>query len=236
MQNFGSTQRVWTTNWKAEDQNEEFGVSYSDDDGRIWTNLLHGIRSYDFAFRDSIAYIATDEGLYRTSDGGQSFEAVSTITDPETHQRLSTSKVFSVDVAGDTVFIGTSDGMASTVDDGTQPFGTRWKIYRAYEASASIGSTYAYPNPFSPIQEPVRIHYFTPPGATDRSVTIELFDFGMNRVRSLVLGATRQGATEYDEIWDGRNDGGTLVANGVYMYRLQIDGGEPMFGKILVLQ
>jgi photosystem II stability/assembly factor-like uncharacterized protein len=236
MQSFGGTARVWTTNWKAEDQNEEFGVSYSDDDGRIWTNLLHGIRAYDFAFRDSIAYIATDEGLYRTSDGGQSFEAVSTITDPQSHQRLSTSKVFSVDVVGDTVFIGTSDGMASTVDDGTQPFGTTWKIYRAYEASASTGTTYAYPNPFSPIQEPVRIHYFTPPGATDRSVTIELFDFGMNRVRSLVLGATRQGATEYDELWDGRNDGGTIVSNGVYMYRLQIDGGEPMFGKILVLQ
>jgi hypothetical protein len=36
--------------------------------------------------------------------------------------------------------------------------------------------------------------------------------------------------------WDGRTDAGDLVKNGVYFYRVTIDGGEPMWGKIMVLQ
>lgn len=235
-QRFGPSTRIWTTNWKAEDQNEEFGVSYSDDDGRIWTSFLHGIRAYDFAFRDSIAYIATDEGLYRTADGGLTMENVVHITDTRSRQTITSSKIFTVEVAGDTVIVGTSDGMASTVDDGARPFGAAWTIYRAYTPSAGTGQTYAYPNPFSPMQEPVRIHYFSSPGAADRSVTVDIFDFGMNRVRTVVLNATRMGGAEYDEVWDGKNDAGKTVANGVYMYRLQIDSEEPAFGKILVLQ
>jgi hypothetical protein len=235
-QQFGSTDRIWTTNWKAEDPAEEFGVSYTEDDGRIWTGFLEGIRAYDFAFRDSIAYIATDEGLYRTPDGGRTLDKIARISDATTRQTITSPKVFSVEVVGDTVIVGTGDGLASTVDDGTQPFGSAWTIYRTYEQSAATGSTYAYPNPFSPTQGPVRVHYAADAGTADHSVSVEIFDFGMNRVRSLVLNATRRGAAEYDEIWDGKNDDGKTVANGVYIYRLQIDNGEPAFGKILVLQ
>ena len=141
-----------------------------------------------------------------------------------------------MDVLNDTVFVGTADGLASTVDDGSGSFGTSWKIYRAYQPSGASGLTYAYPNPFSPAAEPVRIHYGASSNAVDRSVTIDIFDFGMNRVRTLIQGATRTGLSEYDEIWDGKNDNGKIVANGVYIYRLQISGGDPSFGKILLLQ
>ena len=34
----------------------------------------------------------------------------------------------------------------------------------------------------------------------------------------------------------GSNDAGERVKNGVYFYRVTIDGGEPMWGKIMVLQ
>lgn len=235
-QRFAATRRIWTTNWKAEDQNEEFGVSFTQDDGRIWTNLLHGIRAYDFAFKDSVAYIATDEGLFRTGDGGRNFQKITRIADPANRRVIASPAVFSVAVAGDTVFVGTGDGMASTVDDGTGVFGADWTIYRTYQPTAGTDLTYAYPNPFSPIQEPVRIHYAAPGGPADRVVSIDIFDFGMNRVRSLVRQASRNASTEFDELWDGRNDDGTVVANGVYIYRLLIDDGEPAFGKILVLQ
>ncbi len=235
IQRLGSSHRIWTTNWKAEDQSEDFGVSFTDDDGRIWKSMLHGIRAYDFAFKDSIAYIATDDGLYRTENGGDNFEKISEFTDPGTHQVIASSKVFSVEVVGDTVLIGTGDGMASTIDDGSLPFGSSWKIYRAYAPSAGTGGTYAYPNPFSPTQEPVRIHYGWA-GPTERSVTIDIFDFGMNRVRTLVQHAVRSGASEFDEVWDGKNDAGRIAANGVYIYRVQLDSEDAMFGKILVLQ
>ncbi|HUI65696.1 MAG TPA: FlgD immunoglobulin-like domain containing protein, partial [Bacteroidota bacterium] len=68
------------------------------------------------------------------------------------------------------------------------------------------------------------------------SVTLEVFDFGMNRVRTVVRDAQRSGTSEHDEIWDGRNDAGTLVVNGVYFYRVRVNGGDPAWGKVMVIQ
>ena len=239
-QRFAGKSRIWTTNWKAEDPDEQFGVSYTDDGGKSWKNLLHGIKAYDFAFKDSIAYIASDQGIYRTPDGGLSFSKVSSITDPSTRQVIASASVFSVGVVGDTVLVGTADGMATTLDNSQNPFGSQWRILRAYQQVGASGATYAYPNPFAPNLELVRIHYALDPALRTafpqtQVVTVEIFDFGMNRVRTLIHGAQRAGS-EFDELWDGRDDQSRIVANGVYFYRLRINNDVPRFGKILVLQ
>ncbi len=75
--------RIWTTNWPAEGADQQYGVSASDDGGRTWKNFLHGIKAYDFAFRDSITYVATEEGIFRTSDGGTSWAALGEHRRPE---------------------------------------------------------------------------------------------------------------------------------------------------------
>ncbi|HJW30060.1 MAG TPA: hypothetical protein VJ508_12550, partial [Saprospiraceae bacterium] len=185
--------RIWTTNWKAADPAEQYGVSYTDDSGRTWTNLLHGIKAYDFAFKDSITYVATDNGIYRTADGGLSFTIVSSITDPANRQVISSPQVFSVNVLGDTVFVGTGEGLASTIDNETHQFGAAWKIYRSYTPVGNSGTSYNYPNPFAPNSQVTRIHYkpaeltFIPDCACNGSVVdIDIFDFGMNRVRTLL--------------------------------------------------
>jgi flagellar hook assembly protein FlgD len=72
-----------------------------------------------------------------------------------------------------------------------------------------------------------------PAGAT---VTIELFDFGMNRVRTLIHDASRTTAGEAEEVWDGRTDGGSTAKNGVYFYRVTVNGGDGRWGKVMVLQ
>jgi len=258
-QTFQGTDRIWTTNWKADDQSEDYGVSYTDDGGRTWKNLLPGVKAYGFAFKDSIAYIASDDGIYRTDDGGLTFNRFSTMSDTATRQIITATSAYAVNVIGDTVFVGTADGMASTVDNiadhfaaawkGYYPFqsndssqfGFSWKTYRTYQTVGTARITYAFPNPFSPAQVPVRIHY----GAKtlnqgspipSRSVTIEIFDFGMKRVRTLLHDAQRSPVLEYDEIWDGTSDDGRTVANGVYFYRVKVDADDPMFGKIIVLQ
>jgi len=234
-QQFGSTYRLWTTNWPADLQvGEQFGVSYSDDGGRIWTNLLHGIRAYDFAFRDSITYIATDEGIFRTDDGGRSWLRSGTIIDQASGQMITESTFFSVNVLGDTVYAGGSDGLVRTIDNGVGSFGRSWDILRTYQPVGASASSYAYPNPFSPDEEVVRIHYST--GGTPSQVTIEVFDFGMNRVRTLINNAQRSGGNEHDDIWDGKDSAGRQVANGVYFYRIDIEGRDPSWGKIMVLQ
>lgn len=233
-QRFQNKTRIWTTNWAADLQSETNGVSYTEDGGQTWINLLHGVKSYDFAFKDSIAYIATAEGLYRTDDGGSSFNRSNFISDPETRQVITTSSVFSVSVINDTVFAGTSDGIVSTIDNADNNFGAAWKIYRRYEMVGSSKTSYAYPNPFSPDDQYTRIHYST--GGNDALVSIEIFDFGMNRVRTVIQNAQRSGKNEHDELWNGRDDDGRFATNGIYFYRIRIDTEDPLWGKIMILR
>ncbi len=64
-----------------------------------------------------------------------------------------------------------------------------------------------------------------------RSVTVEIFDFGMNRVRSL----TRDQPPGQQEIaWDGTDDDGLRLPNGTYFYTVDL-GGETVRGKILLV-
>lgn len=237
VQRFGTTRRIWTTNWPT-NNDEDYGVSYSDDGGLSWTNLLPGIdnRAYDFAFKDSICYIATDAGIYRTADGGRSLSRFSSFVDDSSHQQIASPQTFASAVIGDTVLVGTADGLAKTIDNAAHPFGERWEVIRGLVTVGATAATYAYPNPFSPKFEVVRIHYGSGTSGGTRRVRIQIFDFGMNRVRTLINDAARPSATEPEEVWDGHDDHGRVVANGVYFYRIDVDSDEPRFGKILVLQ
>jgi photosystem II stability/assembly factor-like uncharacterized protein len=233
-QRLATGSRIWTTNWPAEGENQQYGVSYSDDGGRTWHTGLNGVKAYDFAFKDTVVYVATDEGLYRTADAGKTWEQSGTIIDQVRREQITSNRFLSVGVIGDTVYCGSDEGVVRTVDSPTQAFGRNWEILRSFRPVNQRGSTYAYPNPFSPKSEVVRMHYST--GGTAASVTIEVFDFGMNRVRTVVRDAPRSGDREQDDIWDGRDEGGKTVPNGVYFYRLSLTGSDPVWGKIMVLQ
>jgi hypothetical protein len=234
-QRLDSSYRLWCTNWKADlDPNEQYGVCYTDDGGRIWNNFLQGVKAFDLAFKDSIAYVATEEGIYRTGDGGRSWNRSGTIIDKTTGQRITSSSFYSVGVINDTIYCGSADGLVKTIDNSAHPFGESWEVQRAYRAVGTAATTYSYPNPFSPAQEIVRLHYST--GGSPASVTIEIFDFGMNRVRTVVKDAQRSGTQEYDEIWDGLDDARNKVTNGVYFYRVIVNNGDPAWGKVMVLE
>ena len=58
----------------------------------------------------------------------------------------------------------------------------------------------------------------------------------MNPVRTLIQNASRHSTDELFAIWDGKNNEGFTVPNGVYFYRIEIDDDTPVWGKILVIQ
>jgi len=233
-QRWGGKRIIWAAAGIPVHSDEKPGVSFSDDGGATWRTALLGDFAHNIAFKDSIIYVGADGGLYRSSDNGNSWLRTGTIYDPATLQRFTTPVVYAVAAQGDTVWIGGPDGLAYTIDSAPEPFGTTWHVFRTYEPVANTAKTYSYPLPFSPANEVVRIHYGTQ-GQTV-PVTVRIFDFGMQPVKTLIRNATRSGSQEHDEIWDGRNDLGRRVANGVYFYRVEVEGKEPMWGKILVLQ
>ncbi|MCK4404345.1 MAG: hypothetical protein KAW02_04575, partial [candidate division Zixibacteria bacterium] len=67
-------------------------------------------------------------------------------------------------------------------------------------------------------------------------VTIKIYDFAMNLVITLADGQHRFAGEEYDQPWNGRNEKGDLVANGVYFFKVEAAGGQTEWGKLVILK
>ncbi|MFH0989792.1 MAG: hypothetical protein V1799_07235 [bacterium] len=225
---------IWAATVNAVDQEEKRGVSFTTDGGETWNTTLLGEFAHNFAFQDSLVYIVTDNGLFRSSNFGLSWIRNGTIVDPQNRQRFTGSELYAVATRGNTIWTGGPEGLASTTDSPQESFGTQWSVFRTYLEVGSNAATYSYPLPFSPDDEAVRLHYST--NNKTAAVTIRIFNFAMQPVRTLIRNAIRSGLIEHDEIWDGKDDSNRSVANGAYFYRIEIEGGNTLWGKILVIQ
>ena len=68
-------------------------------------------------------------------------------------------------------------------------------------------------------------------------MTIKIYDFNLDLVRTIIEGATRTGGVEADnDIWFGKNDKGEFVANGIYFYNIKLGTGEDWWGKVAVVK
>ncbi|MDD8017426.1 MAG: hypothetical protein PHP42_03525 [Bacteroidota bacterium] len=233
-QTSGTKNIIWAATITAEDASEKRGVSFSTDGGITWSQTLLGEFAHNLGFKNNIAYAATDNGIFRSSDFGASWMQTGTIYDKSLKQRYTQTGFFTIAAQADTIWCGGSDGIAKTIDNATSLFGSSWTILHASQPLSSSGDVYAYPNPFSPNNEVIRIHYST--NGNDAQVTIRVFDFGMNLVRTVIQNVPRDGAREHDEMWDGKNDNTKLVPNGVYFYQVIVGNNEPRWGKILVIK
>jgi hypothetical protein len=74
----------------------------------------------------------------------------------------------------------------------------------------------AVPNPF---EGTTAIEYWIPDTGDRCSVSLMIYDASGRRVRKLVDGEVAPGI--HTEIWDGRDDGGVPVSNGVYFCRME---------------
>ena len=139
------------------------------------------------------------------------------------------------------------NAMKSTASKATSPDNLMgYGILNAVAARIALGSTDTnglpsveggdyhlgqnYPNPFNP---GTRIEYAAPQEA---NVTLTIFDLIGRRVRTLVSGTVQRGLHLTE--WNGKDDGGSDVAAGVYIYRLTaagIDGGQSVINRKLLL-
>ena len=231
---------LWAATINANDTSEIKGVSYSENAGETWKTTLLGEWAHNISVNDSgnIVYVATDNGVFRSSDAGESWTKSGSISDATNLQRFVSSECYAVGAKGDTVWIGGPEGIAYTIDSlPPKQFGSTWHILRTAEQVGNKNFTYAFPNPFAPSNEPVRLHYSVHVNnSITQDVSIRIFDYAMLPVRTLIQKASRFSGKEYDEIWNGRNDKSSIVANGVYFYRVEIGDQSPLWGKILVLR
>ncbi len=229
-----SNSTIWASTWKAEDPNEYYGVSYSTNGGESWRTTLREVRPHNFGFRQNHTIAVTGNGAFRTSDGGQTWITPGIIYDPVSKITLNTSVFYSAASMGQDIWLGSNDGLARIRETGF--WQGNWKLFLASAPLSSTEETYCYPNPFSPRLSQLKIKYST--GEKFAKVTIRIFDFAMNYVSTVIQNAERnknlEGTPEY---WDGRDAQGNYVPNGVYFYRVEVEGKDPpVYGKIMVLQ
>ena len=228
------TNTVWAATWKAEDASEYYGVSSSDDGGASWKTFLQDERTHNFGFKNSDVIAATDNGAFRSMNQGSSWILPNSIVDESSNVSLTTSVYYSATSESNTTWLGSNDGLAR-LKDNTSLWNGTWKVYFASQPLKSEDETYAYPNPFSPKQGQLKIKYST--GGIDASVTIRIYNFSMEYVRTIIQNAPRNRTIEgAPEFWNGTDDNGNTVPNGVYFYRVDVDSDNPLFGKIIVMQ
>lgn len=240
VQRFAGRTIVWgATNPGGGAQGQFAGISYTTNSGLTWQNTLssqdEAVFSHAIGFKDSLVYAATDNGIWRSyfTPPNFSWAKPSIIYDEEIRDRIHGDLFYAVDSQGDSIWVGSGDGLCRTRDKGN-PWTEKWKIFRGYRPVNSTEETYSAPNPFSPDDEVTRIYYRT--GSPNSTVTIRIFDFGMNPVKVLLQNATRTNSGVQWTAWDGRRDDGMQVANGVYFYRIEVNNDLTFWGKILVLQ
>lgn len=91
---------------------------------------------------------------------------------------------------------------------------------------------YFYPNPFNPNTEEGLFRYSL---ASAADVTIKIYDISNNIVRTIEETGV-QANTEMSATWDGKDQNGKAVSNGVYFYVIESSTGERAVGKIAVLK
>ncbi|MEX0746625.1 MAG: FlgD immunoglobulin-like domain containing protein, partial [Rhodothermales bacterium] len=142
------------------------------------------------------------------------------------------ANLFAVATTEVALWAGTSEGLMKSTDGGQT-----WRIFRTDvplhpdEVTADIPDvdTYAYPNPFSPQNDRIVRVRFESNGGSDE---LRIFDYQMNLVRRV----TESGPAGVREIvWNGTDEGGLRVSNGVYFYSVHA-GGDTVWGKIHVLE
>lgn len=229
------TERIWMTNWITDSENrDQYGVVYTDDEGDSFHQFLEGVRANDIGFFGGNIYVAADNGFYISRNDGETWERIPQISSPNTFIKPD-ARYFALASTEENLWVGTSDGIASTSDGGES-----WRIFRVdvpllggnqYQPDAPNVNTYAYPNPFSPTQHSlIRIKYeMKEPGPA----TIRIFDFGMNPVRTIRV-PTVSSSGAYETTWNGLTETGRIASNGTYFYSIETSNGFTN-GKILLL-
>jgi hypothetical protein len=201
---------------------------------------------------DSFVYITDGSQLYLVPQRGGSPAAIGDreltdrmrrATDDVDYNRLSISDVLCAPATDSSVslWVATSEGFffAHQVNPAVLST-TRFHFdKRSPKVKSGLAESYAYPGILSGDSTTVRFAYNL---GADARVTIRIYDYNMDLVRTVIDGARRQAgasrasqrSSEPTDHWDGRNEAGRVVAPGVYYYKITTDKGGRAFGKIVV--
>jgi hypothetical protein len=241
-----SRNTLWAATWKANGATEYYGLSSSSDGGENWLTFLTGENIHDIAFTYSQTgdeqdiIVATNNGIFRSDDLGTTWYVAPEIRDDESNVKIGTSKFRAVnckldDNGDNNIWFGSEAGGTALLKETGSMWEGNWKVFLSSSTLTTEDEVYAFPNPFSPDNEVTKFKYSTK--GKQASVTIRIFDYGMNLIKTILQNADRKlsSSDSPQDFWNGRDENNNIVPNGVYFYRIDIGDEKPLFGKIIVL-
>ncbi len=153
--------------------------------------------------------VGTSTGLYAT----ETTDGTSTNWVKESPELIGSAVITMMDYR-------TSDGRLAIASHGNGVFTTNIADFKSLDIvreSEDFQLLAAYPNPFN---QSTRIEYSIP---EDGIVRVDLFSAKGEMVRNLLWGPQFSGTNSIT--WDGTNESGTTVTNGIYLYRIRYKGG-----------
>ena len=229
---WGNTDIIWAVTMNAEDQGEERGLSYTIDNS-TWHTALIGERIYNVYAKDSLVFAASENGLWKSIIEDPHDAPMWALFEPAIQAiLLEDSLVFDTDeiltnevisfafdnrpyYSQAVLWLGTLDGLARSSDIE----GRNWQIFRAEYDPNKI---YAYPNPYSPYSHNVLdgdgyVRFHTSE-VVSYTIEMSIYNFALGIVFNKKY--DRRSGTESLK-WDGKDQNGKLVDNGVYFINLK---------------
>ena len=174
---------------------------------------------YNVNIEGNQIWASTEKGLYLSNDG-KYWEKYDRFKDMFTGERILTESVYSSYYSqnSQTLFVGTGDGMVM-IDDST-------RIKRFWESPDPFS---VYPNPFfindfNQINDNGHVRFIFS-NSNQHNGKIDIYDFSMDKVihlkNSFFIGSEGK---ESEIIWNGKNQHGDKIANGIYFCRLSLAG------------
>jgi len=183
---------------------------------------------YTVALEQADGFYQLEDTSHPTSnygDGGDPFPGTTSqvsfnaVSSPNSDAYVGGTSFVSVDnisVVSDTIEADLLVGFASGIGDDDD-----------YQLPNSIDLAQNYPNPFNPS---TTISFNAESSA---HVSLEVYNIVGQRIKTLYDGFVPSGQSEFS--WDGRDENGTAVASGVYLYRLSQDD-EVQTRKMVMLK
>tara|TARA_B000000609_G_scaffold118208_1_gene92294 strand:+ start:1433 stop:3127 length:1695 start_codon:yes stop_codon:yes gene_type:complete len=220
----GVTNRLWAITWDRQYSGSHliYGgpPSYTDDGGLTWhtpdelenRNLL----TYNISSSPENIYVSSNQGLF-TSSNYQADNLWDTFFLPD---QISTQSVFDAELLENfnSLFIGTSQGICEY--DGFN-----------FECESVTGNIqdnlfYAYPNPLD-FEVTNQLTFVFNNQEKNLNGNIVIYDLAMDRVAKIYSSEITR--------WDGTNDFGDKVANGLYIAKYKHSNGDSYLFNILVV-
>ena len=236
------TTAIWAGTNTTTAPGQTQAISVSRDLGQTWSHTGPTF-AWDFAFTPNFVWAGTDQGLLASPDPTlpTDSERVWDTIEVVDGQPL-TGTFAGLAGVGDVLWVGADQGLGRSEDEGST-----WRIIRDLVRTRTIDEgtfvsaggvpdstalAYAAPNPFAPSRETATIVFSL---SRDAAVSVAIYDFASGLVRDLAADAPFAGGVDHRILWDGLDQGGQLVANGTYFYRIALNTGQQAFGRIVVL-